>query len=196
MSAPVKIHDMTPSVKKVVLSLAFLIKECSEKDYQPTQYDLIKALFLADRSHLNEWGRPVTYDNYVAMNHGPVPSLAYDLLKCDEHALKTHKLDVLPWRREPLENGKFRFLPKERMEFEEFLSPSDIEALTAAIETVRELSFPQIRELTHEDPAYIEAWNRRGVAAASKMSLGLLFDDKNFDQAELLSEYSEYVCAG
>lgn len=36
---------------------------------------LIKLLYLLDREAYVRWGRPVTYDTYVSMPHGPVLSL-------------------------------------------------------------------------------------------------------------------------
>jgi uncharacterized phage-associated protein len=35
---------------------------------------LIKLLYLADREALSRWGRPITTDNYVSMDNGPVLS--------------------------------------------------------------------------------------------------------------------------
>lgn len=35
---------------------------------------LIKLLYLADREDLSRWGRPITTDNYVSMDNGPVLS--------------------------------------------------------------------------------------------------------------------------
>lgn len=39
---------------------------------------LIKLLYLADREALLKFGRPITFDWYVAMPHGPVPSFTLD----------------------------------------------------------------------------------------------------------------------
>ena len=40
---------------------------------------LIKLLYLADRGALLRWGRPITTDNYVSMDRGPVLSHVLDL---------------------------------------------------------------------------------------------------------------------
>lgn len=40
-----------------------------------------KLLYLADRHHVRNFGHPILGDWYVAMDHGPVPSNAYDELK-------------------------------------------------------------------------------------------------------------------
>jgi uncharacterized phage-associated protein len=41
---------------------------------------LIKLLYLVDRTALKEWERPVTFDLYYSMNHGPVLSRTLDLI--------------------------------------------------------------------------------------------------------------------
>ncbi len=40
---------------------------------------LIKLLYLADRTALLRWGRPITTDSYVSMDRGPVLSRVLDL---------------------------------------------------------------------------------------------------------------------
>lgn len=42
---------------------------------------LIKLLYLADRKALDNWGRPITTDNYVSMRHGPVLSRILNLIR-------------------------------------------------------------------------------------------------------------------
>jgi uncharacterized phage-associated protein len=41
---------------------------------------LIKLLYLADREALLRWARPITFDRYFSMNHGPVLSQTYRLI--------------------------------------------------------------------------------------------------------------------
>jgi uncharacterized phage-associated protein len=42
---------------------------------------LLKLLYLADREALQQWGIPVSHDNYVSMDHGPVLSQTYNLIR-------------------------------------------------------------------------------------------------------------------
>lgn len=185
---------LTPSVGRILAALYHAMATAKGRGRQATQYDLVKTLFLADRSHLNEWGRPITYDNYCAMEHGPVPSLAYDLLKGNEKALRDHHLPGLPWRARDLGRGARYYSPVEgALTVSEVLSESDIEALDDALATVLRLGFSQIRRLTHEDPAYVDAWREGGGRAAYDMKLGLFFEEPNFEQAAMLAEYSPYV---
>jgi uncharacterized phage-associated protein len=41
---------------------------------------LLKLLYMADRTALLRWGRPITMDRFVSMKHGPVLSTVYSLL--------------------------------------------------------------------------------------------------------------------
>jgi len=50
---------------------------------------LIKLLYIIDREALLRWGRPLTGDRYVSMDHGPVLSQTLNLIteepRPDEH---------------------------------------------------------------------------------------------------------------
>jgi len=52
---------------------------------------LIKLLYIIDREALLRWGRPVTGDRYVSMDHGPVLSQTLNLIteepRPDEHTI-------------------------------------------------------------------------------------------------------------
>jgi uncharacterized phage-associated protein len=192
-----EIHLMTPNVDRIQAAILYAIMLADRRGKSLTQYDLVKTLFLADRAHLNEWGRPVTYDNYSAMKHGPVPSLAYDLLKGNARAMRDLHILQVPWTaRSAPERGagvKTYSVASEPFDVEDILSESDMEALADALVTVVSLGFGQVRKLTHEDPAYIDAWQEGGDRRAYDMKLGLLFDSPNFERAELLEDQSQYV---
>jgi uncharacterized phage-associated protein len=44
---------------------------------------LVKLLYLADREALLRWGRPITTDRYVSMDHGPVVSNVYEIIRSE-----------------------------------------------------------------------------------------------------------------
>lgn len=195
MSSAIPEHvEMKPNVDRIVAALYFVMAEAQRRGRDVSQYDLVKTLFLADRAHLNEWGRPVTYDNYVAMPHGPVPSLAYDLLKGNEKVMRDHHLPCLPWKSVPQIKSTRHFFPADdAINPQDYLSESDIEVLRNSLGVVHSLGFGQIRRLTHEDPAYVDAWREDGGRTAYAMKLGLFFDKADFEQAAILAEYSSYV---
>lgn len=45
---------------------------------------LLKLLYLADRTALLTLGRPITFDRYVSMDHGPVLSQTYNLMVAEQ----------------------------------------------------------------------------------------------------------------
>lgn len=150
-----------------------------------TQYQIVKALFLADRAHLNKWGRPVTFDNYCAMFYGPVPSLSYDLLKPNNN-YKTIFHEDHPWKSAPNPRN-----PKARTYFAsmeadyDHLSGSDIEELDAAVDIVSKLDFDGLKNLTHRDPAWKAAWAQHTKDADSiPMKLALLLDNGDGERLE------------
>ncbi len=65
-------------------------------------------------------------------------------------------------------------------------SESDIEALDAALAMIRRLTFQQIRKITHDDPAYVVAWNRRGSSRRSPIDIEELLEDANEERIDNL----------
>lgn len=186
-----EVVTFNPDVERILASLVFIITDAEQRGFQPTQYDVVKALFLADRQHLNEFGRPVSFDNYVAMKHGPVPSVAYDILKKEHNTLRKLNLHDLPWKTRNGEGGKIYFHDADASSVGEVLSPSDIKALASANNVIESLSFGQIRKLTHDDPAYIDAWEDDSDRKQFPMSLGLLFEAPDFERAREITDVTK-----
>ena len=144
------------------------------------QYKIAKAIFLSDFSHLNKFGRPVTYDNYVAMAFGPVPSKTYDALK-----RTPEKLDVAVSKQQ--QNNKF-YKPLRQHEETE-LSKSDEAELLAALDTVETSSFQELKALTHDFAAWKDARTCGGNNAPS-MDYALLFETPDQEQAAYIARLS------
>ena len=184
---------LTEDLSKIIGAISYVIYIFSQKGREPTQYDIVKSLFLADRAHLNNWGRPITFDNYFAMKHGPVPSLSYDLLKANTRLLKDYAVDNLPWERRAGPSGKHFFRPADTsIDFEDTLSESEMDALRLCAKAVLDLGFAQVRRLTHDDAAYLDAWDDESEESAFPMDLALMFDEPDRDAAASLAEYSPY----
>lgn len=187
---------LAPNLEKIITAIGFLIKEGEVRCMSLTQYDIVKAIFIADRSHLNKFGRPITYDNYVAMRHGPVPSLSYDLLKKNQFIMHKYGMTSLPWAMTPADHighGCYIFSESRTVGEERVLSPSDINCLRNGLAIISGLTFGQVRDLTHGDQAYKEAWGD-GESQNAPMSLGLLFDTPDFDLASEIEFVSKMAC--
>ena len=137
-----------------------------------TQYYIGKILFFADREHLLDYGRPITGDRYVAMEHGPVPSAVRDLLKPDS-GYPDEILDVLASRIEIThEANKQRVSSKSDDDFPA-LSGSDKEYLHTSIERYASMSFGELKKISHDDPAYVAAWDKPGTPMRWTLNSGL-----------------------
>lgn len=64
---------------KTIQAAAVLLKQ--EKQLQMGRKRLLKLLYVADRESLRVKGRPITGDHGASMEHGPVLSVTYNLIK-------------------------------------------------------------------------------------------------------------------
>ncbi len=124
-------------------------------------YKMCKLIFLSDKLHLVRYGRPITGDDIRAMDYGPVPSAVYDLLKFlaagnindDEVRIMADHLAVD-------ERYKYPHLSCARsIEFEEYLSKSDMEAIDETIAIHGGKGFEELKLLTHQMPSWKNAWD-------------------------------------
>jgi len=124
-----------------------------------TPFFAAKVFFLAEKWHLNRFGRPIIGDTYVAMHDGPVPSAIYDIIKGNldhfgnaqeiEDALQisqSHRWPTVEARRDPTAD---------------ILSETDIACLTEAIAFCQQRGFKVLSDMTHAEPAWREAWERQ-----------------------------------
>jgi uncharacterized phage-associated protein len=70
--------DFTLDKEKSTAALLYIIQKVGGS---LDMYSLLKTLYFAESKHLVEYGRPITGDRIIAMNHGPVPSSSYDTVK-------------------------------------------------------------------------------------------------------------------
>ena len=177
--------DFYPNKEKVVEAILFLMG----KRARISQYPIVKAIFFADRKHLNEAGSPITYDKYVAMRQGPVPSLVYDILKQSANFQRIYGAQP-PWTFIRGNGGAMMFEPSRPYDAN-LLSRSEIAALQWGLDEVLRMSSTELENALHDDKAYKEAWNRRGDSGSVPMNAVLLLDNEDAERIELLS-YATY----
>ncbi len=127
--------------EKTIEVILYIAKRC------PDMYTALKILYFADKEHLTKYGRLISGDIYVAMNHGPVPSGAYDLVKYARE-------NSVPWKNISLDKAftvQGNNIIPLREANTDYLSESDMERLNQAIEEYGHLSFSQLRQLSHDD---------------------------------------------
>jgi hypothetical protein len=72
------------------------------------------------------------------------------------------------------------------------LSETDISALKEALSLIKAQSFTETRDMTHEYPAYIEAWKPEEGKKSYLMSYSLLVDGEDDDLVSDVVHASHY----
>lgn len=189
---------LRPNMNKIVESILFLIGEAESRKTYVTTYDILKTIFLADVMHLNNYGRPITFDNYYAMKDGPVPSKVYEILKSDSNNLELMKeIENWPlWHKiESPEDGidVFKYVRPKRSANLRVLSDTDKSALKDSLAHIKAQGFSQIRDMTHQHPAYQEAWAARGNTKSCQIRYELLLQSPDQELISDLVHASHYM---
>lgn len=130
-----------------------------------TLHSISKILYLADKLHLQEYGRLICGDRYVAMEYGPVPSAIYDMMKV---AAKRKSIDV-DWDeiiQDALNVIQGRNIAPKRECNMDLLSESEIECIGRTIDEYGNKSFGELTDITH-DSAWEETDENQTMAMDS-----------------------------
>jgi uncharacterized phage-associated protein len=121
-------------------------------------YHILKVLFYADKYHLNKHGRPILGDTYEAFPHGPVARTVYSLLKRDDALEAQFLSDHARLADDDAFEVKRRYWvsPLRATDLRCF-SRSDLEALEWSFRQYVDMSFDELEELTHKEPAWRNA---------------------------------------
>ena len=146
-----------------------------------------KLLFLADRAHLLRYGRTITGDTYVCMEHGPVPSITRDLLNArfaddpDDVSMREY-FDVQRSAAYP------QLICRHEPDLDVF-SDSDIEVLKEIAETYGKKTAWQLRDLTHDFPEIEAALAARSAAKRNAIPIPFeSFFDPSAPMIELIRQ--------
>lgn len=119
----------------------------------PTYHSISKMLYLSDKLHLQEYGRLICGDRYIAMEYGPVPSAIYRMMKV---AAEEETIDV-DWDeiiREALTVRHGREIVAKRDGDLDMLAESEIECIRQTIAEYGNKTFGELTDITHD-----KAWN-------------------------------------
>src|SRR5436190_7723614 len=89
--------EFKPKYDKIVELLLYLAHKRPDAD----KYQAVKFFYLADREHINRYGRPISFEKYYAMSYGPVASTVLDLLNGNLGPAKSAGINELPFTVEP-----------------------------------------------------------------------------------------------
>jgi len=129
---------------KTINAVLYIVSKLRRRDF----HKIFKILYFSDREHLNEFGRSITGDKYVAMPDGPVPSNLYDIFKSvrgDGYFKENGKkfanfFSVVDW--DIVNSNKEPDLRK--------LSKTDLKHIDKSLELYGDMSWDEIREKSHD----------------------------------------------
>lgn len=136
----------TFDARKAIEAILFVASKLRD----PTFHKISKLLYFADRIHLERYGRLICGDDYYAMQHGPVPSRVYDMLKAVVGRGES------PWSdeaRKALKAVGDHTVKPQRAPDLNALSKSEIESMERAIAEHGRKSFSALTAASHD-----EAW--------------------------------------
>jgi len=110
---------------------------------------LLKLLYLADRTLLVRYGKPITYDQWVSMRHGPVLSRTYDLIKTPESGGY--------WARHLATDGYDAVMREDPGSDD--LSPAAVQVLEEVYEQFGGLDTWAVRDAAHDLPEWTDPGN-------------------------------------
>ena len=117
-------------------------------------YNVLKCLYYADREHLQEYGRRIYGETFYALEHGPVPSAAYEIVK---YAGGRAKWDLkFPEALELLEVNDVCVSARGGPDTD-LLSRSDMVCLLEAARKYGTMPFGRLKKLSHQGKAFENA---------------------------------------
>jgi len=117
-------------------------------------YNVLKCLYYADRKHLQEYGRQIYGDTFYALEHGPVPSAAYEIVK---YVNGRANWDLrFPEAFELLEVNDVHLGARGTVETD-LLSRSDMACLLDAARKYGTMPFGRLKKLSHQGKAFENA---------------------------------------
>ena len=130
---------------KALEAILFIAKSLQNSTF----HSISKMFYLSDKLHLQEYGRMIFGDRYIAMEYGPVPSAIYNMMKV---AAKEQSIDV-DWDeiiQEALgvRHGR-EVLPKRDCDMD-MLAESEVECLQKTIAKYGKKTFGELTDITHD----------------------------------------------
>lgn len=117
-------------------------------------YNVLKCLYYADRKHLQEYGRQIYGETFYALEHGPVPSAADEIIK---YANGRAKWDLrFPEAFELLAVNDIHVSARGPVDTE-LLSRSDMACLLDAARKYGRMTFGRLKKLSHQGKAFENA---------------------------------------
>ena len=153
------------NVEKLKAVMLYILKKCGATDY----IHLFKILYFAEKEHYAMYGKRITNDTFIAMEHGPVPSFLYNALKLatkQEKASADSLLWIIADAVTPGSAELYYFFDAIQEPDMDELSKAEIASLDKSIAENKDMSPWDLSDKSH-DEAWRAAWD---VAQNSAMN--------------------------
>lgn len=145
-------------VEKMKAVTLYILKKCGATDY----IHLFKILYFAEKEHYADYGKRITKDTFIAMEHGPVPSFLYNALKLVTRQEQASANSPLWMIANAVTPGSaelyYYFVAAEEPDMDE-LSKAEIASLDKSIAENKDMSPWELSDKSH-DEAWAEAWEK------------------------------------
>ncbi len=141
---------------------------------------IVKLIYIAERRALHRWGRLITWDRFVSMDNGPVPSQTLNLISGTEQQSEI-------WDEYISDRSAHRIGLREMPEIEE-LSQAEIDLLDEVYDEFGALNRWEVVDETHKFPEWTDP---QGSALPIELSDILRAGDVPSEQIERIEEEIE-----
>jgi uncharacterized phage-associated protein len=119
---------------------------------------LMKLFYYLDFVHLKRYGRPVTFDTYIHLEHGPIPSVIKNIIDeaSDdiEYSVLRDTIKVEKVKTRKNEMSKFRPLRDFTKDDEKLFSETELEVLAEIARRFQDSTSDQIEKESHNESSY------------------------------------------
>lgn len=135
---------------EIVLYLARRVKD-------PTFLRIYKLMYFADKRHLDYWGKFLCGNDYVAMEHGPVP---IDIFKILDEARKKGSVDFEVFEKKINNKNKpIPYIKPLREENTDQISEAAQQTLDWVLGKYGRMRIGKLYDIAHEETAWLNAWD-------------------------------------
>ncbi len=128
---------------------------------------LMKLIYFMDFTHVKKYGTPITYDNYVHIKHGPIPSTIKNLVDyvgedLNSQLADTISIEKVPTRRNTMAKivAKRKFTEHDRRLFSE----TELEVLKEVADRFRSSTSDEIEEASHKEAPWKETSDLESIS--------------------------------
>ncbi len=145
---------------------------------------LMKLIYFLDFVHVKKYGRPVTFDNYVNIEHGPIPSTIKSLVDYLGEDINSKLADAVYIKKVPTRKKAMdKIVP--RREFnkndERLFSKSELEVLKEVAKRFKNANSDQIEKASHQE----SPWKSTNYLDPIDYSLASNDKDSKFSKEEI-----------